>query len=96
MTQIDQWGVANVAETLRRTDTIAAGATEAGWTTAPSDQRSPHLIGIRKPDGLPQGIADLLRKNRLFVSIRGDSIRIAPHLHTTDDDVERLLATLAG
>ena len=97
MTQIDQWGVANIAETLLvRTNAIAAGATEAGWTTAASDQRSPHLIGIRHPDGLPTDIAVLLRKNRISVSIRGDSIRIAPHLHTTDDDVDKLLATLAG
>ncbi|KAA3641069.1 MAG: aminotransferase class V-fold PLP-dependent enzyme [Armatimonadetes bacterium] len=95
MTQIDEWGVANIAETLRsRTDTIAAGATEAGWLTAPSDQRSPHLIGIRHPDGLPADIADVFRSNRISVSVRGDSIRISPHLHTTDRDVERLFAAL--
>ncbi len=95
MTQINDWGVANVAEVLRgRTDAIAAGATDAGWVTVPSDQRSPHLIGIRRPNGLPTDIAEFFRSKRISVSVRGDSIRISPHLHTTDRDVESLLSAL--
>jgi len=30
----------------------------------------------------------------VFISRRGDSIRVAPHLHNTAADVERLLAVL--
>jgi selenocysteine lyase/cysteine desulfurase len=30
------------------------------------------------------------------VSVRGDSVRIAPHLHTTDNDVDRLFEVLSG
>lgn len=37
-----------------------------------------------------------LAKQGVVVSIRGDSLRIAPHLHTTRDDIERLLSGLAG
>jgi selenocysteine lyase/cysteine desulfurase len=28
--------------------------------------------------------------------VRGESLRIAPHLHNTDADVERLMAALAS
>lgn len=31
----------------------------------------------------------------IYVSLRGSSIRIAPHLHTTEADVNRLLNVLA-
>jgi selenocysteine lyase/cysteine desulfurase len=29
------------------------------------------------------------------VALRGSSLRVAPHLHVTDDDVDRLVAALA-
>jgi hypothetical protein len=28
--------------------------------------------------------------------VRGGSLRIAPHLHITSDDVDRLMSTLGG
>ena len=96
MAQINAWGVDAVAQTLRaRTDAIAEGAATHGWLTAPDDQRSPHLIGIRKPEGLPSGVRESFAKAGVSVSVRGDSIRISPHLHTTDEDIARLLGALA-
>jgi selenocysteine lyase/cysteine desulfurase len=32
----------------------------------------------------------------VYVSVRGDSIRVSPHLYNTAADIERLFATLAG
>lgn len=31
---------------------------------------------------------------RCFAAVRGQSLRIAPHLHTTDDDIDRLVHVL--
>ena len=42
------------------------------------------------------GLVDRLATARVSVSVRGNSIRIAPHLHTTDGDVERLFEVLSG
>jgi selenocysteine lyase/cysteine desulfurase len=97
MEQVNDWGVANVAESLRSvTNAIAEGAAERGWVAASEEQRAPHLIGIRNPEGLPSQIAETLAAASVSVSIRGDSIRIAPHLHTTSADVDRLLGALEG
>ena len=30
----------------------------------------------------------------VYVSIRGDSIRVAPHVYNDDEDVDRLIAVL--
>jgi selenocysteine lyase/cysteine desulfurase len=31
-----------------------------------------------------------------FAALRGDSLRLAPHLHNTPDEVERLLGALGA
>jgi selenocysteine lyase/cysteine desulfurase len=96
MEQINAWGVEEVAESLGSvTKSISVGANERGWLTASAEHQAPHLIGIRKPDGLPTRISDKFAAAAVSVSVRGDSIRIAPHLHTTATDVDRLLGVLA-
>jgi selenocysteine lyase/cysteine desulfurase len=93
--QIADWGIADVALSLAGiTDTIAMGAAELGWVSGQKSARSPHLIGIRHPGGLPDGLAQRFAEANVSVSVRGDSVRIAPHLHTTNHDVERLLGVL--
>ncbi|GMR02842.1 MAG: aminotransferase class V-fold PLP-dependent enzyme [Acidimicrobiia bacterium] len=95
MDQIASWGVPEIASTLGvLTSTIADGAVERGWNSVADDQRSPHMIGIRRPGGLPDSFGEALAKANVSVSVRGDSVRVAPHLHTVTDDVERLLDVL--
>ncbi|MEN8040121.1 MAG: aminotransferase class V-fold PLP-dependent enzyme [Actinomycetota bacterium] len=95
--QITTWGVDEIASTLRhKTAEIAERVRELGWAVAPESQRSPHLIGIRHPDGLPSGFAGRLSDAHVSVSIRGDSVRISPHLHTTDADIARLVSVLGA
>jgi selenocysteine lyase/cysteine desulfurase len=53
------------------------------------------MIGIRVAGGIPDGLASRLAAARIYVSIRGDSIRVAPHLHNTEADIDRLFAVLA-
>ncbi len=93
--QILAWGVENIAETLQaKTDAIAEGAKEIGLVVAPKHTRAPHMIGILKPGGFSRELPNLLAKEKVFVSVRGESIRISPHLYTTDDEIERLFAAL--
>jgi selenocysteine lyase/cysteine desulfurase len=95
--QIASWGIPEVASTLAAvTARIAEGVMDLGWVTAPREQRAPHLIGVRRPGGLPDGLAERFSEAHVSVSVRGDSVRIAPHLHTTDGDVARLFEVLSG
>ena len=95
MKQILAWGVENIAETLQiKTEAIADRAKELGLVVAPRQARSPHLIGVSKPGGFPKELPNLLAQEKIFVSVRGDSIRIAPHLYTTEEEIERLFAAL--
>ena len=93
--QILDWGVENIAETLQaKTDDIADRAEEIGLVVAPKHARAPHLIGVLKPGGFRKELPNLLAQEKIFVSVRGESIRIAPHLYTTEEDIERLFSAL--
>ena len=93
--QILDWGVENIAETLQaKTDAIADRAKEIGFVVAPKYARAPHLIGVSKPGGFRKDLPNLLAQEKIFVSVRGESIRIAPHLYTTEEDIERLFSAL--
>jgi len=93
--QIIAWGVNNIQEAISVfTRRVAECAQAEGYAVLPPDQRCGHMIGIRHPEGIPSELAGLLREARVFVSIRGDSIRVAPHLYNDENDIERLFEVL--
>ena len=93
--QILEWGVENVSETLHnKTDAIADRAQQMGLYVAPVHTRAPHMIGVSKPGGFDKDLPQLLAQDNIFVSVRGESVRISPHLFTTDEDIDRLFAVL--
>jgi selenocysteine lyase/cysteine desulfurase len=96
--QILDWQVGRIAATLAaRTADLAQQATSVGLeVTAPDDQRGPHMLGIRLPENTRAQVAAALLESNCFAPMRGTSLRISPHLHTTDQDVERLLRGLAA
>lgn len=97
MEQILGWGVANIAETIGElTDLIGDRATALGLDVISVGERACHLTGVRLPDGAPRGLTERLVADGVFVSLRGDSIRVAPHLYNDASDVDRLFAALAA
>jgi selenocysteine lyase/cysteine desulfurase len=95
--QILDWGVPHIASTLAiLTDRIAEIAFQEGYSVHPAAQRCTHMIGIRSTTGLPERLAGRLKEERVFVSIRGDSIRVAPHLYNDFNDIDRLFEIMRG
>lgn len=94
--QLLRWTVTEVAASLRAvTDEIARGAEALGLGTAGRDQRAAHMLGIELPRDAARATARRLRDVGVVASVRGSSLRISPHLHTTRDDIDRLLSALA-
>ncbi len=90
--QILDWQVNEIAATLSAmTHRIADRAVELGLRVAPAHLRGPHLMGLRFPEGVPANLVERLSQNKIYVSVRGDSIRISPHLYNTPDDINNLL-----
>lgn len=93
--QILAWTPEAISATLAGiTGRIAAQAPELGVTVAPERLRAAHLLGLRFPGGAPPGLLEQLRREQIFVSIRGGTVRIAPHLFINPSDVDRLLGAL--
>jgi len=94
--QLLQWQVPRVAATLAAlTEGIARRARELELDPLPADQRGPHMLGVRLPDDVRKRILPALAEAGCYAAVRGSSLRISPHLHTTAEDVERLLAAVA-
>ena len=88
-------GIEAIAEELgRATLRIASEAEKLGLTSAPIGVRAPHFLSLGFPDGVPEGLTEKLAERKVFVSLRGQSLRVTPHLYNTPEDTEALLETL--
>ena len=95
--QLLDWTVPRIAVTLQeRTDEIAARAEQLGLTVPSPDARAPHMLGLELPPDAARRAAAALAEEGVVVSMRGSSLRIAPHLHINQEDVDRLMEALAS
>ena len=95
--QLREWTVPRIAEALQlRTNSIAEQATALGLSASPPEARGPHMLGVELPRKAARQVAAALDASRVVVSARGSSLRIAPHLHTTEQDIDRLMSVIAS
>jgi len=93
--QILAWEVENVAETVGGlTDLVEDRAKDFGVEAMPREKRARHMIGLKLGPDAPEDLAARLAAEGVFVSVRGESVRISPHLYNTDHDVKRLFSAL--
>lgn len=94
---IADWQPERVSEAVAPlTARVEDGARRLGFEPVPAAERVPHLIGVRFPAGEPQGLRQRLADNRVFVSLRANAVRVAPHLYNDEADIDRLLNVLEG
>ena len=95
--QILEWGVPEITTTLSSMTKIISKRAEAGGlSVAPPHHRSGHLMGLRSAEGLPPDLPDQLAKEKVYVSVRGNSVRVSPHLYNTEEDIDRLFKVLTA
>jgi selenocysteine lyase/cysteine desulfurase len=93
--QIIDWEVGNISETIGTlTDLIEAKAERLGIATTPKERRVRHMIGLMLGPDAPDDLATGLMRHYVFVSVRGPSVRVSPHLYNTEEDVDRLFEVL--
>ncbi len=93
--QILDWDPALIAETLAaRNAGIAERAAALGLESLDAAQRAGHFLGLRLPRGVADGLLDALKRQGVYLSVRGDSLRITPHLYNDDADEDRLMHAL--
>jgi selenocysteine lyase/cysteine desulfurase len=95
--QLIDWEVENVSGTIGTlTDLIEEKAKERGIGTIPKERRVRHMIGLMLGPEAPDDLATLLTTHNVFVSVRGESVRVSPHLYNSEEDVDRLFDVLGS
>ena len=94
--QIERWTPSRIQQQLGEwTSELAARIEPLGLTCADSANRMGHLLGLRAERGLPENLVTQLAERDIYVAVRGSSIRVAPHLHSTAADMDRLVTALS-
>jgi selenocysteine lyase/cysteine desulfurase len=93
--QLIDWEIGNISETIGAlTDLIEEKAGKLGIAAIPKGRRARHLIGLKLGTGVPHDLASRLTDHNVFVSVRGESVRVAPNLYNTEEDVDRFFDVL--
>jgi selenocysteine lyase/cysteine desulfurase len=93
--QVLEWSVDAVGATLAEvTVAIERGARERGLDAIPAGDRGPHMIGIGLPEPVPEDLVAQLAARDVYAGVRSSWLRVAPHLHTTEADIEQLFGAL--
>ena len=87
---VGEWGVAAVSEKLAEINLrIATILSRHGFEISPAEQRAPHFQGARLPQTDARTLATRLVEHGVFASVRGQHLRVAPHVYTDDEDLTR-------
>lgn len=97
MSQLQHWQVSKIHETLSALmDYAAEKANSIGWSVPDRSHRIGHFIGMTPPAPLPNDIIPKLNQEKIFLSKRGTGLRISPHLHSSQADIDRVFNLLGS
>jgi selenocysteine lyase/cysteine desulfurase len=95
MKQLLEWDVSQISETVGALNRhLAEAAADLGFSSPPELLRAPHYLSLRRKEAIPKELPEMLAREKVFVSVRGTSIRVAPNVYNTVEDGERLIACL--
>jgi len=95
MKQLLEWKVGEISATAGALNRqLAEAAAELEFFSPPEPLRAAHYLALRRKAAIPKELPEILAKEKVFVSVRGSSIRVTPHIYNTVEDGERLIACL--
>ena len=95
MKQLLEWEVAQISETAGALNRqLANAAANLGFFAPAEPLRAPHYLALRRNAAIPKELPEVLAREKVFVSVRGSSIRVTPHVYNTVEDCERFIACL--
>ncbi len=93
---VAEWSVDRVAATVAPLTTSVVKGAQALGLSVHAKQHAAHIVGLKLPAGLPDRVVESLAEANVYVSVRGDRLRVSPYVFNTDDDVARLLEALSA
>lgn len=94
--QLLAWRVENIRETLGElTGQIEREVRRLGLEPVAAERRVDHMLGVRASYPLPPDLPARLAAEQIYVSVRGQSIRVSPHVYNGEEDIRRMVSVLA-
>ena len=95
--QVLHWGPANIQEYCRALNgPLIEAATGMGFGIEKAEARGNHLFGLTLPEGLSlETLQQVMHQNKVSVSVRGTSVRVAPNVYNDERDVHRFIKSLS-
>jgi hypothetical protein len=88
--QIKEWGIENISNSLGAINNeLTSFFLNYGFQPIRTENRVPHILGINLGMNNKNYVA-AFKENNVYISQRGNSLRIAPHLHITQNNIEKL------
>ena len=95
MKQLLEWDVTQISATAGALNLrLAQAAAEIGFSAPAEPLREPHYLCLRREQAIRRELPEMLAREKVYVSVRGSSIRVAPNVYNTAEDCDRLLACL--
>ncbi|MFZ6012931.1 MAG: aminotransferase class V-fold PLP-dependent enzyme [Bacteroidota bacterium] len=96
ISQLKRWGTDNIQQYCAE---ITRGPIEKlrerGFWVEDERFRGAHLFGIRLPKGTDlKAVQESFARNKVVVSLRGDSVRVAPNVYNDENDLKKLVKVL--
>ena len=93
--QINRWGVANVqAYCEALIEDSLEELKQKGYWVEDKGYRASHLFGIRKEGLDVEKLKKDLDAKKIYVSIRGSSVRVAPSVYNSKEEFQKLVSVL--
>ncbi len=91
-----EWGVDEIQAYCRALlEPLGEEARTRGWGVEAAAGRAGHILGVRLPADIdPNALRAALADRRIAASLRGDALRVSPHVYNDEDDIAALIAAL--
>ncbi|MFV1988615.1 MAG: aminotransferase class V-fold PLP-dependent enzyme [Gemmatimonadota bacterium] len=96
--QLLEWGVPDIADYIAGlTDMLFADPRLVSTGLADRRPDTPHLFGLQLPDDAdPRAVQARLSERSVFVSVRGRTVRVSPHVYNDAADIDALVEALCA
>lgn len=93
--QIKLWEIKNIEQKLfSQNRFLGKKLTGLGLEITDEKQRAPHFLGVKIPNDSRNDLLSKLSEKNIYLSERGGTIRITPHLWNTQEDFEKFIYEL--
>lgn len=98
MDMIEEWRPDRVQQYLSSLIAPVEDRIQAlGFGMASASSRASHLFGLRLPTHTnPETVKEKLASHSVYVSVRGNAVRVAPHVYNNHHDMEALVDALSA